>query len=158
MASALNIATLSLAAALLASCATTRQEPQADVAAINAADQAFYSALTARSIDAMAAVWADKPYVISIGPRSKTMDVGSAAVKRYWAGAFDFFPQINVAKSDTRIQTDGKLAWVVGIEHAVLQPKTGGEPLRFDTFVTHVFENDNGHWLLVSHHAQMIPR
>ncbi len=147
-----------LAAALLCACATSPQELQADVAALNAADQAFYAALSGRSSQGMAMVWADKPYVINIGPRSKTMDVGWAAVKKYWEGAFEFFSQISVTKSDVKIQTDGKLAWVVGIEHAVLQPRAGGEPLRFDTFSTHVFEKENGRWQLVSHHAQMIPR
>jgi ketosteroid isomerase-like protein len=149
---------LMLVAGLLSACTTTPQQSADDVAAIAAADQAFYSALNGRSVQGMSAVWTDKPYAISIGPRSKVMDVGGSAVRKYWEGAFDFFPQISVTKSDTKIQTDGKLAWVIGIEHAVLQPKTGGEPLRFDTFVTHVFEKENGRWLLVSHHAQMIPR
>ena len=33
------------------------------------------------------------------------------------------------------------LTWVVGNETAELQPKNG-EMLKFDTFVTHVFEKD----------------
>ena len=157
-ATSLKIVALTLAACLLTACATPAQESSADVTAIAAADQAFYSALSGRSIQAMESVWADKPYAISVGPRSKVMDVGWSAIKRYWEGSFDFFSQISVTKTDTKIQTDGKLAWVVGIEHAVLQPNSGGEPLRFDTFSTHIFEKENGRWLLVSHHAQMIPR
>jgi uncharacterized protein (TIGR02246 family) len=137
---------------------TAANAQQADVEAIKAVDQAFYKALSGRDLEAMAAVWADKPYVINIGPRSKTMNVGSEATRKYWQGAFDFFSRIDVTKSNVHVQTDGKLAWVVGIENAVLQPKSGGDALKFETFVTHVFEKDQDRWLLVSHHAQMIPK
>jgi ketosteroid isomerase-like protein len=71
-----------------------------DTDAIRAADQAFYTALSGRDIQAMARVWADKPYVVCIGPRSKVMNVGFDAVKKYWEWAFDFFSQIAVSKSD----------------------------------------------------------
>jgi ketosteroid isomerase-like protein len=148
------------AACLLSACATASNSTssRAEVDAVTAADQQFYAALNGRDIQKMTAVWADKPFVVSIGPRSKTMDVGSVAVKKYWAGAFDYFSDFNVSKSDVHVHASGNQAWVIGIEHAVLQPKSEGEPLRFDTFVTHVFEKEDGHWLLVEHHAQMIPK
>jgi ketosteroid isomerase-like protein len=131
---------------------------KSDTDAIRAADQAFYTALSGRDIQAMARVWADKPYVICIGPRSKVMNVGLDSVKKYWEWAFDFFSKMSVSKSDAQIQTDGKLAWVVGVEHAEFQLKSGGERVKFDTFSTHVLEKVDGRWLLVSHHAQMIPK
>jgi len=154
----LKIATLIILAFLHSVSTAQVQESSQDIPAIAAADQAFYTALSDRSIQAMAGVWADKPYSINIGPKSKVMDVGWNAIRAYWERSFDYFSQISVTKSDTKIQTDGKLAWVVGIEHAVLQPSAGGEPLKFDTFSTHIFEKDNGHWQLLSHHAQIIPR
>lgn len=133
-----------------------RAEPQ-HVEAIMAADTAFYAALSARDLKAMTAAWADKPYTINIGPRSKTMNVGAAEVAKYWEGAFAFFSEINVTKSNAHVRTDGNVAWVTGNESAVLQPKSGGNPLKFETFVTHVFEKRGDRWLLVLHHAQMIP-
>ncbi len=154
----LKIATLIVSACLHSVCSAQVQESSPDIPAIAAADQAFYTALSGRSVQAMTSVWADKPYAVNIGPKSKVMDVGWSSIRGYWERSFDFFSQISVTKSDTKIQTDGKLAWVVGIEHAVLQPSAGGEPLKFDTFSTHIFEKDNGRWLLLSHHAQMIPR
>jgi hypothetical protein len=48
----------------------------ADVEAIKTANQAFYAALSARDLKAMEAVWANKPYVVNIGPKSKTVLVG----------------------------------------------------------------------------------
>ncbi|MFB9264900.1 hypothetical protein ACFFWD_17315 [Bradyrhizobium erythrophlei] len=45
-----------------------------------------------------------------------------------------------------------------GTESASLQPRAGGEPLKFDTFVTNIFEKDQDRWLMISHHAQAIPK
>jgi ketosteroid isomerase-like protein len=128
-----------------------------DVEAIMAADKAFYAALSARDLKGMTAVWAAKPYTVNIGPRSKTMNIGAEAVAKYWEGAFTFFSELNVTKSNAHVQTDGSLAWVTGNETATLQPRNGGNPLKFETFVTHVFEKQGDRWLLVLHHAQMIP-
>jgi ketosteroid isomerase-like protein len=142
---------------MMLSAATAAAEPP-DVDAIKTADDAFYSALSARDISRMMSVWADKPYILNIGPRSKAMNVGADEVRKYWEGAFQFFSHISVTKIDARIQTDGKLAWVVGMEDATLQPKDAAESLKFQTFVTHIFEKDGTRWRLVSHHAQMIPK
>jgi ketosteroid isomerase-like protein len=65
---------------------------------------------------------------------------------------------MTVSKSDAQIQTDGQLGWVVGVEHAQLQLKSGGESVKFDAFSTHVLEKVDSRWLLVSHHAQVIPK
>jgi ketosteroid isomerase-like protein len=140
--------------------APSNAQSSSEVDAIKAANQSFYQALSARDLKAMEAVWANKPYVINIGPRSKTIAVGyENAVSKYWAGAFDFFSQMSAsATSITQVQTDGKIAWVVGTEHAELQPRSGGEPLKIDNFVTNVFEMDGNRWLMISHHAQVIPK
>jgi len=143
---------------MLIACATSTKSEEADVIAVKAADQAFYAALSGRDIAAMTAVWADKPDVVSIGPRSKKMDIGIDDVKKYWEGAFNYFSKISAAKSEAHIHIDGNVAWITGTETASLQPKSGGDPLVFDTFVTHVFEKQGGKWLLVVHHAQMIPK
>ncbi|HEX7908925.1 MAG TPA: nuclear transport factor 2 family protein [Paraburkholderia sp.] len=144
---------------LLLHAAGASAQQSAGVEAIKAANQAFYAALSARDIKAMEALWANKPYVVNIGPRSKTIAVGyTDAVSRYWTGAFDFFSAITVSlTSIDQVQTDGKLAWVVGTESAVLQSRSGGEPLKFETFVTNIFEKDGGRWRMISHHAQVIP-
>jgi len=129
---------------------------EADRAAITAADQTFYTPLSARDLKAMAAVWANRPYVINIGPRSKAMNVRYEATVKYWEGAFNFFSRMAGTKSEAHVQSDGKIAWVVGVEHAVLQPKTGGDELKFETFVTHIFEREDDRWRLVLHHSQMM--
>lgn len=58
---------------LLLHAAGASAQQSAGVEAIKAANQAFYAALSARDIKAMEALWANKPYVVNIGPRSKTI-------------------------------------------------------------------------------------
>ena len=119
---------------------------------------AFYDALSGRDIAAMRCVWADRPYIVNIGPRSRMMDVGYDAVMPYWERSFNFFSRMSSVSSNTRIRVNGDVAWAIGNETADLQPRSGGDVLRFETFVTHVFERIDGKWMLVSHHAQMVPR
>src|SRR6476659_9004212 len=49
---------------------TVAQQPSA-MDAVKAANQSFYTALSARDIDAMQKVWSNEPNVINMGPRHK---------------------------------------------------------------------------------------
>lgn len=135
-------------------------QQSSEIDAIKAANQAFYDALSGRDPDAMATVWAKKPYVVNIGPRSTEILVGyEDAVANYWPRTFDLWSEVEVKMTSiAHIHVDVKLASVVGTESAVLHPKEGGEPREFDLFVTNLFEKDGAHWLMISHHAQMIPQ
>ncbi|MGE0700069.1 MAG: nuclear transport factor 2 family protein [Hyphomicrobiaceae bacterium] len=131
----------------------------ADLDAVKAANSAFYAALSKRDAAAMTALWANKPYVVNIGPRSKSIESGYAdAVTKYWANAFNnVFLELKASMTSmAQVQSDGKLAWVVGTEHA--EGKTKDGPFAFDTFATNVFEKDGDRWLLVSHQAGIQPK
>jgi len=135
------------------------QQP-ADIDAVKAANTAFYVALSARDAKAMAGLWADKPYVINIGPRSKSIETGYAdAVTKYWENAFtNIFVELSASMTSiAEVQTDGKVGWVIGTEHAAGKIKSG-ESVAFDTFTTNIFEKDGDRWLLVSHHAGIQPK
>ena len=135
------------------------QQP-ADMDAIKAANAAFYAALSARDAKAMGGLWANKPYVVNIGPRSKTVAVGyEEAVAKYWENAFtNVFSELSVTMtSTTQIQTDGKLAWVVVTEKASGKTKAG-EPVAFEGFATNIFEKDGNRWLMVSHQVGIQPK
>ena len=98
---------------------TVAQQP-ADIDAVKAANTAFYAALSARDAKAMEGLWANKPYVVNIGPRSKSIDVGYAdAVTKWMAGVSDAFSELKASMTSiAQVQTDDKLAWVVGAESA----------------------------------------
>jgi ketosteroid isomerase-like protein len=129
-----------------------------DIEAVKAANAAFYAALSSRDAKAMTAVWANKPYVVNMGPRIKTFAVGyDEAVAKWWPAAFEFFQELNVSMSTQAVvQTNGNVGWVHGNESATGVTKNG--PVKFTTFVTNVFEKDGDRWLMVSHHAQPIPQ
>ncbi len=147
-------------AALFALGRTADAQQTSDLDAIKAANAAFYIALSARDVKAMEAVWANKPYVVNFGPRNKAPAIGYAdAVTKYWPNTFDVFSQITASSTTiAQIQSDGKLGWVVGTETASLQPKAGGDPLKFEAFATNLFEKDGDRWLMISHHAQAIAK
>jgi ketosteroid isomerase-like protein len=70
----------------------------------------------------------------------------------------DVFAELKVSMTSTiQVQTNGKVAWVVGTENAVGKNKAG-ELFAFDTFVTNVFEKEGDRWLMVSHHAGIVPK
>lgn len=131
-----------------------------DIEAVKAANTAFYAALSARDLKAMEGLWANKPYVINIGPVSKTIAVGyEDAVSKYFSNNFNnVFSEVSASMNSTaQVQTDGKLAWVVGTENAKLVFKSG-EVREFVTFTTNIYEKDGNRWLMVSHQAAMQPK
>ncbi len=144
---------------VMAGIVPTNAQSASDIDAIKAAHESFYTALSARDAKAMGAVWANKPYVVNIGPSSKTIAVGYAdAVSKYWVRAFDRFSKASVSPTSiAQVQTSGNLAWVVGTEHADLELKSGGQR-TIDLFVTNIFEKIGDRWLMISHHAQVIPK
>lgn len=156
----MNRRTVLMCATCLALGSTTVGAQQAsDLDAVKAANQAFYKALSGKDLKAMESLWANKPYVVNIGPRNKSITVGYAdAVTKYWPVTFDQFSQISVSTSVEQVHSDGKTAWVIGTETASLHPKSGGDPLAFETFVTNTFEKQGKRWLMTSHHAQQIPK
>lgn len=155
-----NLARLALAAVAgvgLAAANGTAQ-PVSDIEAIKATRSAFYAALSAMDLKAMQAVWANKPYVVVIGPMSKAAAVGyENAVTNYWPATFARFRQISASTSAiAQLQTDGKLAWVVGTE-SVVGERQDGVPVKYTALFTDILEKEDGQWRMISHHAQRIP-
>lgn len=132
-------------------------QQSSDIEAVKAANAAFYAALSARDAKKMETLWANKPYVVNMGPRTKTFAVGyEDAVVKWWPAGFEFFLELNVSMTTAQVQTNGNVGWVVGNESATAVTKSG--PVKFQTFVTNIFEKDGDRWLMVSHHAQPIPQ
>ena len=76
----------------------------------------------------------------------KAIDAGNAALSAR-----------RVVLTQAHIQINGRLAWEVGIEMTQRTLKNG-EVLNTENFVTNVYENKNGEWLMVTHHASAVPR
>ena len=97
-------------------------------------------------------VWAHEPYATFIGPLSTTVVVGWEGVRKAWEMRFGQFDRVSISLAESHVHINGKIAWTVGIEKVELLRKDGNT-LGFDAFVTNVFENHDGRWLMVSHQA-----
>jgi ketosteroid isomerase-like protein len=125
---------------------------------VRAASKAFYAALAVLDDGtAMAKVWAQKPYVTFVGPRSKSIIVGWEAQKQYWRENNQAFDERNASLAEQRIHVNGNLAWEMGVETGNVKRKNGTAS-KVDNLVTNVYERIDGRWLMVSHHAQPKPQ
>ena len=151
------LAIILLSSGFSATCANA--QTQADIEAVRTANAAFYTALSSRDAQAMKSVWANKSYVVNIGPASKAIAVGyDDAVSKYWPETFKRFAAISVSMQVKQIRAVGKVAWIIGTERAELKLENNGKLLKLDIFVTNVFERIGDRWLMVSHHAGQIPK
>src|SRR5712691_10860783 len=128
-----------------------------DLERVNAVGRAFIAAIVARDIHAMEKLWAHEPYATFIGPLSTTVVVGWDGVRKAWEMRFSQFDRVTISLADSHVHSNGKVAWAVGVEKVQLLRKNG-DTLDFDAFVTNVFEEQDGRWLLVSHQATPIFR
>jgi ketosteroid isomerase-like protein len=119
---------------------------------IRAANQRLAAAIRARDINAMDKVWAHETYAPFIGPLSTTVVVGWDSVRKAWRMRFGQFDRVTISMDEPHIRINGHAAWAVGMEKLELLRKDG-KTISFNAFVTNVFENKNGHWLLVAHQA-----
>ncbi len=156
---AVTTASLILGVSLAVGSAVGQQNAQlaSDVEDVNAASQVFIAAISARDISAIDKVWAHEPYATFIGPLSTTVVVGWDGVRKAWEMRFSQFDRVTISSAESHVRTNGKAAWAVGIEKVQLLRKNG-DTLSFDAFVTNVFENRDGRWLIVSHQATPIFR
>jgi len=127
-----------------------------DMDAVKAANQAFYTALSAGDIAAMEKVWSSDPDIQNIGPRSKTVTVGWDMIKKGFEATHDAFPELKVSM-EPRIKIVGTVAWASGIEHTQRKNKAGAASSG-SNLATNIFQKQNGKWLMVYHHASLTPQ
>jgi ketosteroid isomerase-like protein len=128
-----------------------------DIEQVNAANQVFVKAISARDIRAMEKVWAHKPYATFMGPLSTSIVVGWDGIKKAWEMRFNEFANVTISLAEAHVHANGPVAWVVGVEKVKLLRKNGAT-LSFNAFVTNVFEKHGGRWLMVSHQATPVFR
>ena len=137
---------------LLATLSTTQAQQNRDLEDIQSASQQFVAAIGARDINAMDKVWAHESYASFIGPLSTTVVIGWDGVRGAWQMRFGQFDRVTISANKPHVRINGQTAWAVGMERVELLRKDG-KTLKFDAFVTNVFENKGGQWLLVAHQA-----
>ena len=147
-------ACLSLGVAIVVDNAGAQQPSETE--AVKAANQAFYTALSARDIDAMRKVWAGEANAFNIGPRAQKASVGADMLGSFVA-TFANFPELKVTFEQAQLGINGPTAWVTGIEHSQ-QTLKNGDRQTASNLGTSIFVNQGGRWLMVGHHASALPQ
>ncbi|UPK37824.1 nuclear transport factor 2 family protein [Bradyrhizobium sp. 186] len=90
---AVTTASLILGIPLTVASAVGQQNAQQtpEVEGVNAANQVFIAAISARDISAMDKVWAHEPYATFVGPLSTTIVVGWDGIRKAWEMRFSQF-------------------------------------------------------------------
>jgi ketosteroid isomerase-like protein len=149
---------LAAGALLVVGVGSARSQSDVDVAAVMAANNSYYVAVSTLDAAAMEKVWAHEAYVDNVGPQHKAMQFGWDTVQEaFSSGTIAHSAQLTVRPIDPRVHINGDVAWVVGQEAADGTLKNGTRVVG-SNFVISVFERKAGHWLMVSHHGQRAPQ
>jgi ketosteroid isomerase-like protein len=135
--------------------ALAHSQQTTDVELIRGANRQLAAAIEARDINAMDKVWAHENYASFIGPLSTMVVIGWDGVRKAWQIRFGQFDRVTISTDEPHIRINGHAAWAIGREKVELLRKDG-KTLSFDAFVTNIFENQGGQWLLVAHQATPI--
>ena len=144
-------------ALLLTICVGARAQTDADTTAVTTANNAYNAALSALDAAAMERAWARESYTANVGPFAKSIQIGSTAIQDGFKTFIANVAQLMVKPSETHVRINGNVAWTIGRETAVGKMKNDAS-LSGENFVSNVFERRDGHWLMVSHHAQRVPQ
>ena len=128
-------------------------DPSTDESDLLDANNAFYRALAAGSIEGISAACAHDPDVTALYETSTKVAVGWQEVLDSWkAVPFEAFAQLSVVMDDPVIKMSGTIARVVGLEKVRGRMKDG-EPFEFTALGTNIYEKRGDKWLVVHHHA-----
>lgn len=122
-----------------------------DVAAVEAANQAFYDAFEAADLDAMSEVWEHSDRVTCVHPGWPARR-GWAAVAASWMALFQGPERLQFILTEARVAVVGDVAWVTVDENLLTGP-TGGTVAAVNLFV-----RSDGAWRMVAHHGGPLAR
>jgi ketosteroid isomerase-like protein len=128
-----------------------------------AANAAFYAALEACDLDAMAAVWERSERAVVIHP-GWPMLRGWTRVAESWGAIFRNTDFIQFVITDETCVVEGDTAWVTAQENILQSAGGGGASEELDdtdltgsrAVVTNVFVRDGSQWRMVVHHASPV--
>ena len=136
-------------------CTIAAAQQSSEIDAVQAANQAFYSAFSARDVAAMQKVWSNDASIQNIGPANKSVTMGWDKIGKGFEGLFDAYPELT-ASMEPQIKIVGVVAWATGIEQVQRKDKAGASSSA-KNLVTNIFQKQDGRWLMVHHHSSRIP-
>jgi ketosteroid isomerase-like protein len=135
----------------------TKSASASETSNVKAANNAYYSALSKRDLQAMETVWSCASDNILIAPPTNpTTHVGWGAIKRNWEAYWPQFSSFTVSMTVTTININGPVAWVHGIETSRRRSCTG-DASSSRNYGTNIFVHQHGRWLMAFHQSAIIP-
>jgi uncharacterized protein (TIGR02246 family) len=127
----------------------------ADAAAsVREVNSAFYAALEACDLDAMADLWEHSDRV-SVTHPGWPMLRGWAKVAGSWDAIFRNTAYIQFVLTDEQVVVSGDTAWVT-LDENILQSAGSDELSGSRATATNVFVRERGEWLMVVHHSSPV--
>lgn len=117
-----------------------------DVAAVRAANQAFYDAFERRDLDVMSEVWEHSDRVMCTHPGWRTLH-GWAEVASSWFALFQGGDDMQFILTGEHVVVVGDCAWVT-VEENLFSEGIGGTVSGLNLFV-----RDGDRWRMVAHHG-----
>lgn len=120
------------------------------VAAVRAANQAFYAAFESRDLDAMSDCWEHSDRVVCTHPGWRTLR-GWGAVSGSWFALFGGPSTLQFILTEEAVAVAGDSAWVT-VDENLISPEMGGGTVA----ALNVFVRAAGEWRLVAHHGSPV--
>lgn len=132
----------------------------AELAALRAANQAFYDGVEALDLDAVSAVWSHGEHVACVHPGAELIH-GWPAVRRSWAAIFASTTYLQFIVTDVHAVVDGATGIVTCTENILADAGHADHLGTAKAVATNVFTRDgeaDGGWRMVLHHASPVLR
>jgi ketosteroid isomerase-like protein len=123
--------------------------------AVLAANERFYQAFDSLDVKEMERVWSTEGYVQCIHPGWGPLS-GWADVRDSWVRIFNNTSAMHFTPHILHVSVNGDLAWVVCVE--AIQSRHGDREQENQVLATNLFEQRDGRWLMIHHHASPIFR
>ena len=114
----------------------------------------FYFALESLDVDLMDEVWATDASAICVHPGSVRL-AGWENIRASWERIFRNTTYMRIDVSEVSVEVQGSTAWVSCLES--ITRANGDRVQRAQAYATNVFVFEDDRWLLVLHHASIIP-
>ena len=128
-----------------------------DLEQVRAANQAYYTALSARDLSAIERVWARSPRDVNVAPPIKpAAHTGWDTIKQNYQTFWATLDELTVSMAEPHVVIHGSVAWVYGIEQSK-RKAADGQVSGGPNFGTSIFIKEGGRWLMAFHQAALIP-
>jgi ketosteroid isomerase-like protein len=129
-------------------------EPEAELDQVLAANQAFYAAFGALSLEQMSAIWLHEDWVHCVHPGWQLLQ-GWEEVRESWARIFSGTQRVKLEIGGVSAHLEGEVAWVTCTEQVLSSFESGFDQVQVQA--TNLFVLRGGSWRLAAHHASPLP-